>query len=665
MAARLVSVLLVLSACSAQKLRAVTPIESPDGGGVTPSEPPDGGADTPSENPDGDIVQGHFQMERLSRGVVAVKVAGGVYVGWRMFGYEYVPANPGHVAYEVYRDGNRLAIVANSTNYFDPAGQVTSTYSVRAVIDGVLGVDSGNAAVWAENYLRIPLDIPPAGATPASPICDSLSEGYTYDANDGSVGDLDGDGEYEIVLKWLPSNAKEIGQAGCTGNVYLDAYKLDGRKLWRIDLGVNIRAGAQYTQFLVYDLDGDGKAEVACKTAPGTRDGTGTFLRAGPAAVDDDSEDYRSLVGATGYVLAGPEYLTVFAGATGAELATVDFDVPRGDPASWGDDNGNRVDMFVASVGFVSDLGSGQAASGRPSLLLGRGSIARTTLTAWNWRDGQLVEIWRADSNAGTAYVGQSVHSLMVADVDADGAQEIILGSSTIDSDGTGKCSTGLGHGDALHVGDLVLTRPGLEVFVTHDDPTGPPFDVHDANTCEVTFTGPIIPKTTTQGICDDISPTSDGAEIMLNSLGGMASAAGKVLDTTITPPSTNFLVYWDADESRELENGTVVTKYTGQVLQSCPACASNNGIRATPVLTADLLGDWREEVIWREPSNAALRLYTTTAVTSRRLFTLMHDPQYRMQVSAQQTASNQPPHPSFHIGSGMLDPPRPDIQVP
>jgi hypothetical protein len=641
MEVRLVWALLVLSACSPQKLRGVTPLE----------------------NPGGDLAQGHFQMERLSRGVVAVKVQGGVYVGWRMFGYEYDPENPSNVAYNVYRDGKRLVTVTDSTNTLDPAGQVSSAYSVRAVIAGVEGADSGNAPVWLDNYLRIPLDIPPAGSTPASSNCDSLSEGYTYDANDGSVGDLDGDGEYEIVLKWLPSNAKDIGQSGCTGNVYLDAYKLDGRKLWRIDLGVNIRAGAQYTQFLVYDLDGDGKAEVACKTAPGTRDGSGAFLHKGPAAADDDSADYRSLTGATGYVLAGPEYLTVFAGTTGAELATVNYDVPRGDPVSWGDNSGDNVDMFLASVGFVSDLGRGQIASGRPSLLMARGGLGRTTLTAWNWRNGQLAEIWQADSDAGTAYAGQATHTLMVADVDADGAQEIVFGSSTIDSDGTRKCSTGLGHGDALHVGDLVLTRPGLEVFVTHDDPTGVPFDVHDANTCEVTFTGPIISKTTTQGICDDISPTSDGAEIMLNSLAGMASAAGKVLDI-ITPPSTNFLLYWDADESRELENGTTITRYTGEVLQSCPDCASNNGSKATPVLTADLLGDWREEIIWREPSNAALRLYTTTDVTARRLFTLMHDAQYRMQVSAQQTGNNQPPHPSFHIGNGMTDPPRPDILV-
>ena len=642
MSARPVWALLVLSACSGQKLLAVTPLE----------------------NPDGALAVGHFQMERLSRGVVAVKVEGGVYVGWRMFGYEYDPENPGAIAYALYRNGSHLATVTDSTNYFDPGGQASSTYSVRAVMGGVEGVDSGNAAVWTDNYLRIPLDVPPAASTPATSNCDSLSEGYTYDANDGSVGDLDGDGEYEIVLKWLPSNAKDVGQAGCTGNVYLDAYKLDGRKLWRIDLGANIRAGAHYTQFLVYDFDGDGKAEVACKTAPGSKDGTGTFLRKGPAAADDDSADYRSLVGATGYVLSGPEYLTVFAGSTGAELATVDFDVARGDPASWGDDSGDRVDMFLASVGFVRDLGSGQAASGRPSLLLARGGLDRTALTAWNWRDGQLVEIWRADSDAGTAYAGQATRSLMVADVDADGAQEIVFGSSTINSDGTRRCSTGLGYGDALHVGDLVLTRPGLEVFVTHDISTGPPFDVHDASTCEVTFTGPIIPRTTTQGICDDISPTSEGAEIMLNSLGGMASAAGTVLDTTIKPPSTNFLLYWDADESRELENGTAITKYTGEVLQSCADCASNNGNKATPVLTADLLGDWREEILWREPSNAFLRLYTTTDVTSRRLFTLMHDPQYRMQVSAQQTGNNQPPHPSFHIGNGMADPAKPDIRV-
>ena len=614
---------------------------------------------------------GHYQMEGLNRGLVAVEVPGGVYVGWRMFGYEYDPALPDLVSYNLYRDGDRIASVTDSTNYLDPAGDGSSVYSVRTVLGGVEQADSGGAKVWAQNYLRVPLNVPPAGVTPGSPICETPNEGYTYDANDGSVGDLDGDGEYEIVLKWSPQNAKDNAQSGCTGQVYLDGYKLDGTLLWRIDLGVNIRAGAHYTQFLVYDFDGDGRAEVAMKTAPGTRDGQGNYLGTGPAATDDDAADYRSVANApdkTGYILTGPEYLTVFAGPTGAELATVPFDVPRGEVAAWGDDFGNRVDLFLASVGFVHDLGPAKPASGRPSLLVARGYATRSTVTAWNWRDGQLTQVWKFDSDAITdpvnVYAGQGAHSMAVADVDGDQAQEIIFGAATIDSDGTGKCSTNLGHGDALHVGDLVPSRPGLEVFLPHESTTGPIFDVHDGNTCEIIARGPVTGTDTTRGVCDDVSPAWEGAEAWTNNSGGMRSAStGAVADDKTTPP-LNFLIYWDADESRELEDGTSITKLGGAVLQSCAECASNNGSKATPVLTADLLGDWREEIIWRETGNAALRIYTTTALTARGLFTLMHDPQYRMQVSSQQTGFGQPPHPSFHLGAGMADPPKPDIHV-
>jgi rhamnogalacturonan endolyase len=614
---------------------------------------------------------GHYQMEGLDRGLVAAQVADGVYVGWRMFGYEYDPVRPDLISYNLYRDGDKIASVTDSTNYLDPAGDGSSVYSVRAVLGGKEQPESGGTKVWAQNYLRIPLDIPPAGVTPGSPICETPNEGYTYDANDGSVGDLDGDGEYEIVLKWSPQNAKDNSQSGCTGNVYLDGYKLDGTRLWRIDLGANVRAGPSYTQFLVYDLDGDGRAEVAMKTAPGTKDGSGAYLHTGPAATDDDSADYRSVdnpAGRTGYILTGPEYLTVFAGPTGAELATVPFDVPRGDLAAWGDSYGNRVDLFLASVGFVHDLGPGLPPSGRPSLLMARGYANRSTITAWNWRDGQLVEIWKFDSDAITdpvnLYAGQGSHSMAVADVDGDQAQEIVYGAATIDSDGTGKCSTNLGHGDALHVGDLVPSRPGIEVFMPHESTTGPVFDVHDASTCEVIAQGPITGTDTTRGVCDDVSPAWAGAEAWTNNSGGLRSAAtGVVADSKTTPP-LNFLIYWDADESRELEDGTSISKLGGAVLQSCAECASNNGSKATPVLTADLFGDWREEIIWRETGNAALRIYTTTAVTTRRLFTLMHDPQYRMQISSEQTTFNQPPHPSFHLGGGMASPPKPDIHV-
>jgi hypothetical protein len=602
---------------------------------------------------------GFYHMERLTRGVVAVKVSGGVYVGWRMFGFEYDRDTPANVAYAVYRDGAKVATVTDSTNYLDASGSASSKYTVRAVLGGTEGADSETASVWAQNYLRIPLKVPGGGMTPSS--CDTPNEAYTYSANDASVGDVDGDGQYEIILKWDPSNAHDNSQSGCTGNVYLDAYRLDGTQLWRIDLGPNIRAGAHYTQFIVYDLDGDGKAEVAVKTAPGTKDGSGAYLAKGPAANDDDSKAYRA---ANGYVLTGPEYLSVFSGPDGKELATVTFDQARETVSSWGDDYGNRVDRFLATAAYLDD-------TGRPSFVMARGYYTRTTLTAWNYRDGTLSQIWKFDSNktakdaAGHAYTGQGAHSLSVANADDDLGQEIIYGAMVVDNDGKGKCSTGYDHGDALHVSDFVPSHPGVEVFMVNEDGAHPSYHVTDPNTCASIVDGPTVAdQDTGRGVADDILASNPGAEMW-------AAGANRDLYATATgskvgdpPKSINFLVWWDADESRELEDGTAVTKYGGSTLVSCSQCASNNGTKSTPTLSGDLTGDWREEVIWRETDSSALRLYTTTDVTKRRIYTLMHDPQYRVAISWQNVAYNQPPHPSFAIGGGMADPPAPNIAV-
>ena len=610
---------------------------------------------------------GFYRMEKLNRGVVAVQVTGGVYVGWRMLGFEYDPTTPANVAYNVYRAGTKLTTVSDSTNYLDADGSASATYTVRPVIGGVEGATSETATVWAQDYLRIPLQVPPAGTTPGSPQCETANEAYTYSANDASVGDVDGDGAYEIILKWDPSNAKDNSQSGCTGNVYLDAYKIDatGTRLWRIDLGRNIRAGAHYTQFMVYDYDGDGKAEMIVKTAPGTKDGTGAYLHTGPAASDDDAADYRSMnnaSGRTGYVLAGPEYLTVFNGLTGAEMSTVAFDVPRGTVSSWGDDYGNRVDRFLSGVAYLDS-------TGLPSAVMGRGYYTRATLTAWNWRDGKLTQLWKFDSNttpkdsAGKPFTGQGAHSLAIANVDDDPGQEILYGAAAIDNDGKGLCSTGNNHGDALHVGDLIPSRPGLEVFMCNEDGSHPAYHIRDAKTCAIIQAGPINGADTGRCVADDISASSPGAEMWASSVTGLFSATTNA-NVGTKPSQQNFLVWWDADETRELEDGTTISKFGGGTLLTATGCASNNGTKSTPTLLGDLTGDWREEVVWRESNSSALRLYTTTAVTKRRIYTLMHDAQYRSAISWQNTAYNQPPHPSFHIGNGMIDPPRPNIVV-
>lgn len=588
-------------------------------------------------------------MEDLDRGVVAVKVSGGVYVGWRMLGYEYDKSNPTSVSYNVYRGTSKIATVTDSTNYLDASGTATSTYAVSAVIGGSEGAQSAQASVWSQDYVRIPLS-PPGGS---------------YEANDGSPGDLDGDGRYEIVLKWQPGNAQDNSNAGVTDNTYLDGLTLDGKRLWRIDLGPNIRSGAHYTQFAVYDFDGDGKAEVAVKTAPGTKDGKGAYLHTGPAASDDDSKVYRT---SDGYILTGPEYLSVFSGQTGEELSTVAFPVPRNSNASssdvsaWGDDYGNRVDRFNGGAAFVSDTGTGKTATGRPSIIMQRGYYTRLTMSAHNWRDGTLGKLWTFDSNGSgnSKAAGQGNHSATAADTDGDGAQEIITGATTVGSDGTLRCTSGQGHGDAMHVGELVVGK-GISVFTVHEGTGG--YDVHNGNTCAfyVNVTGG---GDNGRGVAEDIDPKNPGAEMWSATSTGLYACSDGSTVSSSEPSSQNFLIYWDADESRELLDGAKITKHGGSTLLSGSGCAGNNGTKNTPTLTADLLGDWREELVVRESDNTGLRVYTTTDVTKRRIYTLMHDPTYRMQVSFEQASYNQPPHTGFHIGSGMVDPPRPDIHV-
>jgi len=469
--------------------------------------------------------------------------------------------------------------------------------------------------------------------------------------------------------------------------VLLDAYRLDGTRLWRIDLGRNIRAGAHYTQFIVYDLDGDGRAELACKTADGTVDGRGRVI-------GDASKDYRSLEVQTdglrvqdaadrryGKVLAGPEYLTIFDGLTGAALVTTAY-VPGREPQDgWGgvggnggtDNNGNRVDRFLAGVAYVD---------GRlPSLIMARGYYGRSVLAAWDWRRGQLTSRWVFDSGsapppypnpAASPYSGQGNHSLSVADVDSDGRDEIVYGAMVVDDDGTGLFSTGLRHGDALHVGDLDPARPGLEVFGIHENEEAtvelntPGLAMFDARTGRIVWS--LLPGGDVgRGLAADIHPGHAGHEVWTNAPVGLLDARGtRIADA---PSTVNFAVWWDADPLRELADANWIGKWhwtSGTItrLLTATGASANNGSKATPALAADILGDWREEVIWRAEDNESLRIYTTTTPASNRLFTLMHDPQYRVAVAWQNVGYNQPPHPSFFLGEGMPPPPHPRISV-
>ncbi|QFZ20124.1 rhamnogalacturonan lyase family protein [Saccharothrix syringae] len=570
---------------------------------------------------------GRKQAERLDRGVISIRSGSANLVSWRL-----LAGDPRDVGFNVYRGGTKVnsSPITASTNYLDSGAAADASYTVRAVVGGVEQPASPASLSFGSGYLDVPIQSP----------------GSTYSANDASVGDLDGDGDYEFVLKWDPADAKDNSQSGVTGNVYVDAYRLDGTRLWRIDLGRNIRAGAHYTQFQVYDYDGDGRAEVAMKTADGTRDGRGTVIGSASA-------DYRN---SSGYILSGPEFLTMFNGLTGAAVSTVNYDPPRGTVSSWGDSYGNRVDRFLAGTAYLDGA--------RPSLIMARGYYTRAVIAAWDFRNGQLTKRWTFDSNASgnSGYAGQGNHALSIADVDQDGRDEIVYGAAAIDDNGRGLWTTGLGHGDAAHVGDLDPSRPGLEYFKVSEDTSKPGSWFADARTGQRLWTT-ASGSDNGRGVSGDIYAGSPGAESWSSADGSLRSPSGANVGRK--PSSTNFLIWWDGDPTRELLDQTRVDKYgTGgdTRLLTGSGVHSNNGTKATPSLSGDILGDWREEVVWPTSDNTALRVYATPNQTDRRIPTLMHDTMYRVAIAWQNTAYNQPPHPSFHIGNGMATPPWPDV---
>lgn len=633
-------------------------------------------------------------VESLDRGLVAIRTGdNSAYIGWRLLG-----TDAPEVAFNLYRSSGSGAPtrlnerpLGTTTDFVDRTADAarTHTYTVRPVDGGrELGPRKSftlPAGAPPLPFLNVPLQRPAGGDVDVPP--GVTTSAYTYNASDASVGDLDGDGAYDIVLKWDPSNARDTASRGLSGPVLIEAYRLDGTRLWQINLGRNIRAGAHYTQLIVYDFDGDGRAEVACKTADGTIDGQGKVI--GLA-----EKDYRSLTVPTdapavrsaddarfGKVLAGPEYLTVFDGRTGAALATTEYIPGREPQDGWGgiggnggsDNNGNRVDRFLAGVAYLDGH--------LPSLIMARGYYGRSVVAAWDWRNGRLTSRWVFDSGSAdppypnpeaSPYSGQGNHSLSVADVDADGRDEIIYGAMVVDDDGRGLFSTGLRHGDASHVGDLLPDRPGLEVFGVHENEEStqalgtPGLALFDAGSGAVLWSH-LPGGDVGRGVAADIDPRHPGSEFWTSAPVGLLDTAGNRISDA--PGAVNFAVWWDADPLREILDRNWIGKWdwnssTLTRLLTAEGAVSNNGSKATPALSADILGDWREEVVWRTPDNLSLRIYTTVIPAAGRLPTLMHDPQYRMAIAWQNVGYNQPPHPSFFLGHGMKPPPAPRIAV-
>lgn len=589
-----------------------------------------------------------LQREDLGRGVVAFRESpSDVCLSWR-----YLSSDATQTSFNIYRDDKKIANVPADAGTFyrdtyDGTGK--AVYEVRPVVDGKELTDKRGTYVLPANapvgYLEIPMDKPADGVTPAG-------DTYTYSASDSSIGDVDGDGEYELIVKWDPSNSHDNAHDGYTGNVLFDCYRLNGEKLWRIDLGHNVRAGAHYTQFMVFDLDGDGRAEVVMKTSDGTIDGKGKVI-------GDADADYREKgvpgKGKTpvnqGRILTGNEYLTVFNGLTGAAMHTIDYIPARGNLNDWGDNRANRSDRFLACVAYLDGV--------HPSVVMCRGYYTRAVLAAFDWDGKRLKQHWVFDSNnpGCEGYAGQGNHNLRVGDVDGDGCDEILYGSCAIDHDGTGLYTTGMGHGDAMHLTGFSPDMPGLQVWDCHENrKDGSSF--RDAATGKVLFQ---IKSNIDVGRCmaADIDPRNPGVEMWSADSHGVHNFKGEVIRSAVKPLSINMAVWWDGDLLRELLDHETVSKYdweadTCRPLIKFEGCAFNNGTKSNPCLQGDIVGDWREEVLVRTEDSHALRLYISPIPTSYRFHTFLEDPVYRISIATQNVAYNQPTQPGFYFGPDL-----------
>ncbi len=583
------------------------------------------------------------KMETLGRGAVAMKTEDGVFLSWRLNAYEYEQG----INFIVLRNGKKISdIITDSTNYLDKDGTAKDVYTIKAVKGNKAEKTGSEVTVVDAPYISLPLD------KPANYI-DPFGTSYPYTANDASVADLDGDGEYEIILRW-DANGKDNSHKGYTGECLLDAYKLDGTKLWRINLGRNIRSGSHYTQFMVYDFNNDGKAELICKTADGSMDGKGNII-------GDKDADYRNK---DGFIIDGPEYLTLFNGETGEIMDTVDYDPPRGNVAEWGDSWGNRVDRFLACVAYLDGE--------NPSAVMCRGYYDHgcpTVLVAYDVIDNKLVKRWKflANKDQNIEYTNQGNHNLGVGDIDGDGLDEIVYGAMAVDHDGQGIYSTGLEHGDCMNLGNFTPNTPNLDFFQIHEHEHAEyGYEVRDPATGEIKW-GKYTGRDTTRGLCAKVDPRYVGNQCWVMD-DGIFTMEGEMINEH-GPESIDFAIWWDGDLIRELldhefddEKGVGYPKiykwdYENNKLVTIldpKGTLSNNWKKGTPCIQADILGDWREEAVWRNEDDTELRIYMSTEITHHKFYTFMHDSVYRLSVAFQNTAYNQCTQTSFYIGPEM-----------